>query len=48
MDNTTNTKIEELLEQFFAEYPCGDSFELSRFMYNHGWADRDASRGETR
>lgn len=48
MDIITNAKIEELLEQFFAEYPCGDSFELSRFMYNHGWADRDASLDETR
>lgn len=43
MDNITNTKLQDLMEQFLSENPSGDSFELARFMYNHGWNDAEAA-----
>lgn len=34
-----NDKIERLLEQFIAENPYGDSYELAEFMYKKGLED---------
>ena len=32
-------RIEELLEQFNATFPCGDSYELAEFIYAHAKDD---------
>lgn len=37
MEHITNTELEALMEQFLHEHPYGDSLDLARFMFNHGY-----------
>ena len=36
-NHITNTELEDLMEKFLHENPYGDSLDLARFMYNHGY-----------
>lgn len=38
MENkVSDATLERLMEEFNEQHPSGDSFELARFMFNHGW-----------
>ena len=36
---TMDKRVQELIEQFNAEFPCGDTYELALFIYQKAQED---------